>query len=82
MEEIVIGQIKNYMNTNYPIDINRVDIDGETHYELVYPDLPGLSVISANLDDGIEKVRAAKLEWFKTAIDNNYDIPEPHTSRL
>lgn len=75
---VKINEVEQYLKINYPLEIKRIVNEEETFYEFSYPDLPGLSIYVKTIDEGIEVIGEVKREWFQTALDNGFEIPEPH----
>lgn len=69
--------IDELMKLNYAISIQKVIDDGDEYFAVSYPELPGLTIYADSINEGLEELDEAKLEWFHAAIDSGVEIPKP-----
>lgn len=68
-------ELEYYMNLNYRIEIVKDEIEGG--YVLSIPDLKGCLTCASSLDTGMRMLDDAKRQWLMTALENEYEVPEP-----
>jgi len=71
-------ELEYYMHMNYKIEIIKDEIEGG--YILSIPDLKGCITCAEDLEKGIEILEDAKKQWLITALESEYEIPEPNRS--
>lgn len=66
-----------YMSLKYMMTIEEIEDDGEKFFSLSHIDLPGLTIYSDSIEEGLDELKAAKKEWFAAAIKAKLNIPLP-----
>ncbi|TAE22120.1 MAG: hypothetical protein EAZ92_16115 [Candidatus Kapaibacterium sp.] len=63
----------------YIIIIDQADIPSGRLYGAFVPDVPGCTATGKNLDETLERIRAALCAFFRNLQSAGHEIPPPHS---
>lgn len=69
--------LKYYMELRYPTQITEISVEDGGGYMIDVPLLKGCISDGETVEEALNNIRDAKIEWFAYMLENNLPIPEP-----
>ena len=70
-------QVREHLNKPHPVQLTRVEENGETYWMAEIPDLPGCMSDGPNPEEAVVMIMEAKETWIESMLRRGYPIPEP-----
>ena len=76
-----MNSVSDYMEIEYPIQLNPITDEEVRYWRAWYPDLSGCEAFGGNPEEALRRAEEARFAWIESAIEEGCQVPLPTAER-